>query len=85
MVEFTSLVQPQEFTVELALVVVFLFGMIMQAGIRLRSPFVLFVFTLTVITFILTFIGNLAFLWFWIMIVVCMITIVISSVVQFAM
>lgn len=83
MTEFTNLLNPQEFTTSLAILVVFLFGVIGNAGIRLKSPFVLFIWTLTLIVFVLSFIANMAFIWFWIMIVVSFISIVVASIAQY--
>ncbi len=82
-VEVSNLINPQEFTTSVAILIVFLFGVIINAGIRLKSPFVIFIWCLTVLTFILTFVTNIGFIWFWVMIMASIFSIVVASIVQF--
>jgi len=81
-IQFNNLVQPQEFTTALAILIVFIFSSTLTAGVRLNSPFVLFNWTLMMVVFIMTFVAQIPFIWFWISVIATVISIVIASMVQ---
>lgn len=80
--QFNNLIAPTEFTTGFAILIVFIFTAILNAGIRLKSPFILFNWAITMIVFVMTFVAQIAFIWFWIAVLATIVSIVIASMVQ---
>lgn len=74
-IEFSSLVNPESLTVEFAILIIGIYFSIVYLGVKLRSGPIIFVWVMAIVIFILTFIVNLPFIWFWIMIILSVITI----------
>lgn len=82
MAAFNNLIAPTEMTTALAILLVFIFTATLNAGVRLNSPFVLFNWALMLIVFVMTFVAQIAFIWFWIAVLATVVSIVIASMVQ---
>ncbi len=83
LIDFTNLASPQELDSALAFLILTLLGLFSYSGIRLSSPAVLIMWSLTVMVLILTFITSLPFLWFWLLILLGSIVVAISAAVNF--
>lgn len=70
MTEFSALIEPNQLTTDLALIIFMFFIMFAYLGFRLRNGLILFSWMLSIIVFILTFMIELPFIWFWIMIMI---------------
>lgn len=79
-IEFAQLVDPQTLTTGLSILIISLFTIFAYLGFRLKSAAILLFWTLDVIVFILAFLINLPFVWFWIMTILTVMIISIASI-----
>lgn len=80
-IEFVDLLDPTTLTESLAIIIMGFIFIIAFMGYKLRSPATFFFLMLDVTVLIMTFLTNLSFIWFWIMIFVSFIIIAISSII----
>lgn len=80
-IEFVDLLDPTTLTESLAIIIMGFVFIIAYLGYKFRAPEVFFFLMLDIIILILTFLTNLSFIWFWIMIAVSFIVITISSII----
>ncbi len=82
-IDFTNLASPEVFDSSLAFLISIMLGTIMWAAVRLRSPAVFAVWTITVMALILSFIIGLPFIWFWVLMLLNVIVISVAASVQY--
>ncbi len=82
-IDFTNLASPEVFDSSLAFLISIMLGTISWIGVRLRSPAVFVVWTLTIMTLILSFIIGLPFIWFWVLMLLNVIVISVAASVQY--
>lgn len=83
--DFSALINPQEFTTSLALLIGILLSIVTFMGVKLRSAIIMFSLSLSVIVFLLVVMINLSFIWFWTTVLLSYITVLIASIYYFNM
>lgn len=74
-----SIIQPEVLTVELAVILAVILFSMLYGSIKLRSMLGMFGYMLMVITLILSFITQLQFLWFWMVVILETFILVLAS------
>lgn len=83
--DFNALINPQEFTTSLALLIGILLSIVTFMGVKLRSAIIMFSLSLSAIVFLLVIMINLSFIWFWLTVLLSYITVLIASIYFFSM
>lgn len=82
-INFNNLAAPREMTSGLAFLIMTFLGLISYSGVRLGSAGVFVMWTIAVLVLILTFITQLAFIWFWVTIMLNVAMVAIAAIVKF--
>lgn len=69
-VEFADLLDPDELTTGLSMLIMGLLGLLLWAGLKLQSIALVMAWLFTVVVLVLSFVASLPFLTFWVMILV---------------
>ncbi len=82
-IDFTNLTSPEIITEGLAFMIMTMLGSVSWLSVKLRSPAVFLMWALSTMVLILTFITGLAFVWFWVMILLTSIVAAVAASVQY--
>ena len=83
--QFNNLVEPEVLTEGLAIIIIAVIVLFAYLGYRLRNPVIFFMWFLLVTVLVFTFVTNLSFLWFWIMLILSSLTVAITAIVRYTL
>lgn len=82
---WTDLANPRVLDMGLAIILATIMVLVLWAGIRLRSPAVFVSWALLMITLIFSFVTQLSFIWFWMIVMISLLLIALVASIRYTM